>query len=424
MKDIRFVDVGEGITEGKIQKWLVKDGDPVKEDQSVVQVETDKAVVNVPSPITGTIKINMQEGATLHIGDTLAYIGTPEEIGAAAKAPAAPAQAPAQTQQQAQQPAPQQTTQTQKPTQQAAPAAKAQPSKEMIATPSVRKLAHDLNVDLNNVTGTGPNGRIVENDVRSAASSGTSASAPQQKYSEVLEETHKEEVERVPMSMTRKAIARNMEESWKIPRATHMDLINATQLWNLVSKEKQKMQQMDVHLTFLPFIIKALVKALKDNPHFNASYDKDKQEIIVKKYYNIGLAAETDDGLKVIVMRDADKKSIADIAKSIQELSKKLKDKTITIEEMKDTTITITNIGSLGGGFLAVAMINPPDVAIIGVLSIRDWEFVEGGKPSIGKVLPFTITFDHRVVDGAEAVKLGNAFKGYLEDPEFLEMLG
>ncbi len=404
MKDIRFVDVGEGITEGKIQKWLVKDGDQVKEDQSVAQVETDKAVVNVPSPISGTIKINIQEGAPLHIGDTLAYIGTSDELKEA-KQPMQPAS-------------------PQKATAQPTPAKKAAPQKEMIATPSVRKLSRDLGVDLGTITGTGPEGRIVENDVRSVASKSSATAAPQQKYSEVLEQKHDEDVERVPMSMTRKAIARNMEESWKIPRATHMDLINATELWNLVGKEKQKMKQMDVHLTFLPFIIKALVEALKANPHFNASYDKDTQEIIVKKYYNIGISAEADDGLKVIVVKGADKMSIAEIAKKIQALVKKVDDKTITIDEMRDTSITITSIGSLGGGFLAVPMINPPDVAIIGILQIRDWVFVEDGKQAIGKVMPFTITFDHRAVDGAEAVKLGNALKGYLEDPEFLEMLG
>ncbi|MFI5412544.1 MAG: dihydrolipoamide acetyltransferase family protein [Candidatus Micrarchaeales archaeon] len=401
MKELKFVDVGEGITEGHILKWLVNDGDAVKEDQSIVQVETDKAVVNAPAPIGGNVKIVAKEGTIVHVGDTIAFVGTPEEIKAAIPLPAMP---------QAQKPAPQQAAQ--KPTAPSAPT-----MKEIIATPSVRKLARDLNVDLSIVTGTGPAGRLTENDVRAAVGKTAKQIQPQQAAGTG-------EVVREPMSMTRKAIARNMEESWKIPRATHMDLINATQLWNLVSKEKQKVKEMDIHLTFLPFIIKALVQALKENPHFNASYDKDKQEIIVKKYYNVGLAAESTDGLKIIVVKGADKKNILEIAKDIQDLSKKVADKTITIEEMKDTTITITNIGSLGGGFLAVPMINPPDVAIIGILSIRDWSFVEDGKIIVGKVLPFTITFDHRVVDGAEAVKLGNAIMKYLEDPEFLEMLG
>lgn len=407
MKEIKFVDVGEGITEGHIQKWLVKDGTSVKEDQAVVQVETDKAVVSVPAPIDGIIKIVAQENSIVHIGDTVFFVGTADELKGALPqrgTAAAPQKAAAQKQAvQAPQPA--------KP-------------KEIMAAPSVRKLARDLNVDLNMVKGTGPEGRIIENDVRAMAGQAAKQAAPPQKFSEVLESTHSKDIVREPMSMTRKAIARNMEESWKIPRATHMDLINATALWNIESAEKQKMKEKDIHLTFLPYIIKALIEGLKENPHFNASYDHETQEIIVKKYYNIGLAAESEDGLKVIVIKDADKKDIAQIATDIQNLGKKIKDKTITIEEMKDTSITITNIGSLGGGFLAVPMINPPDVAIVGILSIRDWVFDQDGKPAMGKVLPFTITFDHRVVDGAEAVKLGNALIKRLEDPGFLEKLG
>jgi pyruvate dehydrogenase E2 component (dihydrolipoamide acetyltransferase) len=423
MKELKFVDVGEGITEGHVQKWLVKDGDTVKEDQAIVQVETDKAVVNVPSPIDGIIKIVAREDTTVHLGDVICIVGTVDELKSGTTQAAATPTAqktPVQTQ----------TVATALPAK-AQPAAVAVPSapasakpKEIIAAPSVRKLARDLNVDIASVTGTGPGGRIMENDLRSTASKTVTRVAPPTKFSEALEQKHANDVVRIPMSMTRKAIARNMEESWKIPRATHMDLINATELWNLVSKEKQKMQQIGVHLTFLPFIIKALAEALKANPNFNASYDHETSEIIQKKYYNIGISAEADDGLKVMVIKGADKMSIDDIAKKIQELAKKIKDKTITIDEMRDTSITITSIGSLGGGFLAVPMINPPDVAIVGALQIRDWEFVIDAKPTVGKVMPFTITFDHRVVDGAEAVKLGNAFKGYLEDPEFLDMLG
>jgi pyruvate dehydrogenase E2 component (dihydrolipoamide acetyltransferase) len=420
LKELKFVDVGEGITEGHVQKWLVNDGDTVKEDQSIVQIETDKAVVNAPAPISGVVKIVAKENTIVKVGDTVAFVGTAEEIKGAIPAPASPPQPQAQKVAVPEAPQVQQPAQPQKVAVPAQPVQKQteqQPKQaEIFAAPSVRKLARDLDVDLSLLTGTGPAGRIIEADVRGAVGkkpqpTATGAPSPQTG-----------DVERVPMSMTRKAIARNMEESWKIPRATHMDLINATELWNLVSKEKSAMKEIEVHLTFLPFIIKALVAALKENPHFNASYDRDKQEIVVKKYYNIGLAAETPDGLKVIVIKNADKKSIVDIAKDLQELSKKLQDNTITIAEMKDTSITITNIGSLGGGFLAVPMINPPDVAIVGIMSIRDWAFVEDGKVVTGKVLPFTVTFDHRVVDGAEAVKLGNALMKYLEDPDLLEM--
>ncbi|MEM3019710.1 MAG: dihydrolipoamide acetyltransferase family protein [Candidatus Micrarchaeaceae archaeon] len=408
MKEIKFVDVGEGITEGHIQKWLVEDGSEVKEDQPVVQVETDKAVVNLPAPISGLIKIVAKAGTDVKVGDMLAYFGTADELKSLPPASAAQNNAPSVTQQK---PAIQKTV---------APAAAAE-AREVLATPAVRKLARDLNVDISKVVGTGPSGRIIENDVRAFASKASSVPVP--KFSEVKEEAHEGDIERQPMSQVRKAIARNMELSWTIPRAVHMDLIDATHLFNIVEKEKQKTKDAGVKLTFLPFIIKATIEALKENPRFNSSYDKERQEVIVKKYYNIGLAAEADDGLRVAVVKGADRMSIIEIAQEIERLGKKVKDKSISIDEMTDTSFTITNIGSLGGGYLSVPMINYPDVAILGVHLIRDMPVVKDGKIVIGKVLPFSLTFDHRVVDGAEAVKFGNAIKGYLEDPEFLEML-
>ncbi len=203
-----------------------------------------------------------------------------------------------------------------------------------------------------------------------------------------------------------------------------MDIINATSLFKMVAKEKPNAEKLGVKLTFLPFIIKATVAALKENPSTNSSYDHDKQEIIVKKYFNIGLAAEAPDGLKVVVIKNADKKSILDIAKEIAVLHDKIKNQKITIEEMRDSTFTITNIGSLGGGFLSVPIINSPNVGILGVHMIRDWPVVVDNKVEVGKILPFSLVFDHRVVDGFEAVTFGNALIKYLEDPDFLEMLG
>ncbi len=408
MKELKFVDVGEGITEGTVQKWLVKDGERVKEDESIVQVETDKAVVNVPSPISGIVTFNVKEGSTVKVGDTIAYIGEESELSAI-KAGAT-----------------QQKAQSEKPPEKQESAKKAETSAEsheIIATPSVRKMARDLKIDISKVHGTGPGGRVLENDLK------VFAGEPQQprmvpKFSEILEESHKEEIERVQMSSTRKAIAKNMELSWTIPRAVHMDLINANHIYDIVHSHKEAAAKMGMKLTFLPFIIKAVVEALKENPGFNSSYDHDSQEIIYKKYYNIGIAAEAPDGLKVAVIKDADKKSIMQIAKEIQELSQKVKDKSISLEEMRDSTFTITNIGSLGGGFLSVPMINYPEVAILGIHLIREMPVVEKGEIKVGKVLPFSLTFDHRVVDGAEAVLFGNAIIEYLEDPEFLQMLG
>jgi pyruvate dehydrogenase E2 component (dihydrolipoamide acetyltransferase) len=202
-----------------------------------------------------------------------------------------------------------------------------------------------------------------------------------------------------------------------------MDLIDAQALFNVVQMEKARvMADLGIKLTFLPFIIKAAVEALKANPNFNASYDHDKLEIIRKNYYNIGLAAEAADGLKVVVIKNADRKSILDIAREIQQLHQKIQDQTIAIEEMRDNTFTITNIGSLGGGFLSVPIINYPDVAILGTHLIRDMPVVKNGKVAAGKVLPVSLVFDHRVVDGAEAVRFCNDIKTRIEDVDFLEL--
>ncbi|MGC8587052.1 MAG: dihydrolipoamide acetyltransferase family protein [Candidatus Micrarchaeia archaeon] len=413
MKEIRFVDVGEGITEGHVVKWLVHDGDAVKEDQPLFQIETDKAVVSIPSPIDGYVKIAAKEGTDVHLGDLVATVGTAEELASGATPAAQPKSetVAAANKAQAMQP-------------------EGYQAQEVIATPAVRKLARDLNVDITKVKGSGPGNRILESDVRAYAQGASVIATPPQQptpargFSESLENLHKDEIERIPLSQTRKAIAKNMEASWTIPRAVHMDLIDAANLFGIVEREKNRAaKEAGVKLTFLPFIIKAAIEALKENPNFNASYDAGKLEIIRKNYYNIGLAAEAPDGLKVIVIKNADKKNIIEIAREIQELSEKIKNNTITIDEMKDSTFSITNIGSLGGGFLSVPMINYPDVAILGIHLIRDMAVVKDGKVVPGKVLPFSISFDHRVVDGAEAVKFGNALKSYIEDPEFLEML-
>ncbi len=413
MDEIKFVDIGEGITEGHIQKWLVADMAEVKEDQPVAQVETDKAVVSIPAPSSGKIRIMAKEGTDVKVGDVMAYVGSADELskagtsaarnntnaaGAAGTQKAKPAE-----------------SMPNKP-------AEPQPQKRVLAPPSVRHLAESMGIDISKVKGSGPGGRITEADVKAYQGGKPQESAAQPGAQ--IANAQAGSTERVPLTQTRKAIAKNMELSWQIPRASHMDLIDAGAIYSVVQKEKEKsLKQLNVKLSYLPFIIKAAVEALKENPRFNASYDRDKQEVVIKRYYNIGLAAEAKDGLKVVVIKDSDKKSIIEIAKEIDSLHKKVLDQTISLAEMRDTSFTITNVGSLGGGFLAIPMINYPDVAILGITLLRDMPVVRDGAVVVGKVLPFTVTFDHRVVDGAEAVKFGNAFKGYMEDPEFLDML-
>lgn len=397
MKELKFVDVGEGITEGEIHKWMVKDFDEVKEDQPLVQVETDKAIVNLPSPISGKIKIIIEKGS-VKVGDVLAFLGDEEELKniPVQKEVIAPKATNVRMENQS----------------------NPKSMQDILATPAVRKLARDLGVDIMKIVGTGPNGRVMEMDIKDFAAKGSSKNIETPEAKTIQGST-----ERIPMTQIRKAIARNMELSWTIPRATHMDLIDATHLVKIVGKEKPKMEKLGVKLTFLPFMVKAAVEALKENERFNASYDKEKQEVIIKRYYNIGISAEGDDGLRVIVIKDADKKSIIEIAKEIQELKKKVMEKTIKMEEMSNTSFTITSVGSLGGGFLSIPMINYPDVAILAMHFIRDMPVAMDGNVVIRKILPFSVVFDHRVVDGAEAVRFGNSIKSYLEDPEFLEMI-
>lgn len=420
MKEIRFTDIGEGIVEGHILKWNVKDFDEVKEDQELVQIETDKAVVNIPAPSNGFIKIIAIENKDIHVNDVLAYIGEKEEL---LKINQDNANADANNQN---------LLPNKKIMEESQPLKEMKLKKQIIATPYIRKLSRDLNIDINKVNGTGPNNRIMESDVRNFADKNSQGiremkkNIPEIKTEEVNKTNEKETelIERIPLSQTRKAIARNMEESWKIPRAVHMDLIDATTLYEKISKEKDRfLKEFNIKLTFLPFIIKATIEALKENPRFNASYDKENQELIIKKYYNIGLAAEANDGLKVIVIKDCDKKTIKEIASEIQELHKKIIENTITFDEMKDNSFTITNVGSLGGGFFSVAMINPPDTAILAIHLIKDMPIVKDNQIVIRKILPFSITFDHRAVDGADTVKFGNAIKAYIEDPDFLELL-
>jgi pyruvate dehydrogenase E2 component (dihydrolipoamide acetyltransferase) len=414
MKELDFVDIGEGITEGHIQKWLFKDGDAVKADEAVVQIETDKAVVNIPAPISGTIRINIPENSDVKVGEVLAYIGQPAELagivpgrrqgsehGSAQPQPSIPVRA---SEPNATQPV------------------SAHPQREVLATPGIRKLARDIGVDLSILKGTGPGGRIQESDVKAAA--GSAKGQIRQAQAKMPNESYGGEIEIIPMSQPRKAIARNMEASWAIPKAVHMDIINANALYGVVERERTRAEsQRGIKLGYLPFIIKATVAALKENPYFNSTYDKEKQEIILKKYYNIGLAAEAPDGLRVAVIKNADKKGVLDIAKELRELGDKVKSLTISPEEMRDSTFTISNIGSLGGGYLSFPAINYPEVAILAVHLVRDAPVVENGQIKVGKILPFSISFDHRIVDGAEAVKFGNAIMGYLQDPAFLGAL-
>ncbi|MBS3145463.1 2-oxo acid dehydrogenase subunit E2 [Candidatus Woesearchaeota archaeon] len=406
--EFKFPDVGEGITEGEIVKWIVKEGDMVELDQIIAKVETDKAVVDVPSPKAGTIlKINFKEGETIKVGEVLVVIGEKGEKVSKAKEKVKGKKKDAGSVVGFLEEAPEEM-----------PKAAKKEITGILATPNVRKLAKDLNVDLNKVSGSGPNGRVTKDDVEKASKGEVKVSkAPglivQKKY-DMFGHT-----QRVPLKGIRKTVARNMRNSLdNAAHVAHMDEADVTHLWDVRQKEKEKMKNKGIKLTFLPFLIKAVIAALKEHPYVNASIENE--EIVLKQYYNIGIAVDIPDGLVVPVIKGADQKTVQQIAKEIEELAKKARERTLDLMDMKGGTFTITNVGSIGGIF-STPIINYPEAAILAPGRIYD-KVAKSDKAGIivKKVMPLSLSFDHRILDGAEAARFVNKIKEMLENPDFL----
>ncbi len=406
--EFRFPDLGEGIHEGTIVRWHVKVGDRVKADQVLAEVETDKAVVELPSPAEGTLlRINYEQGQTVKVGEILLVISgqgekaaQPQEASAQAR-PAMRAEA-------------------------AAPmAARARAAGHALATPATRKLARDLGVDITSVTGNGPGGRITDADVQKA--SGMQASSPQAAAPEPAQPAAigaaaplvlpEEGDERIPLTHMRRLIAERMVYSkTHIPHACGMDYVDVTRLSELRAREKKNFEPKGVKLTYLPFIVKAAAIALKEYPKFNAHFDEAKGELVVRRGHNIGIAVDTPEGLMVPVIRDVDRKSIIEIAQDIEHLALMAKARKLRLEELRGGTFTITNVGSVGGMY-STPIINPPEVAIMGVHRIKEMPLAIDGKLKVRLVLGISMCFDHRVADGAEATAFMNVVMRHLEDP-------
>ncbi len=412
--EFKFPDVGEGIHEGKVVKILVKEGDIVKLDQPLLDMETDKAVVELPSPAAGRIvKVHHKEGDTVNVGEVLVTIAQEGESISDEKHPVQ--KAVEKIVQAVVSPV------TQKPLTPSAPEP-VDKYAHVLAAPSTRKLARELNVNLELVSGTGPGGRIQPEDVRTFASNKvTTREGPSVKIKEEKIVVSAQEGEtRIPLSGLRKVIADRMTYSkTHIPDAVGMDLANVGRLVELREREKDKAAKTGVHLTYLPFIIKASVIALKKFPKFNAHFDESKQEIVMKSRFNISIAVDTEDGLMAPVIKDADNKSIMDIAKEIDSLATSARSRKIALDDMQGGTFTITNVGSVGAMF-SVPIINPPQVAIMGIHRIKDMPVISGGKVVPGKVMGISLAFDHRVADGAEATLFMNEIIKHIEDPDLL----
>jgi len=410
--DLKLPDIGEGVTEGEMVSWLVKEGDQVEADQPVAEVMTDKATVEVPAPDAGTIsQLVAKEGDMIPVGEVLLKM----TLGAAASG-VQESKTEAPKQESAPEPQAQAAAPTGTPTI-APPVAKS----DVLAAPSTRRLAREMNVDINQVSGSGLAGRVTRDDLMSKAPSAQSAPVAQTKALPSFGGRSFEslEDERVPLKGIRKKIAENMQMAKQIvPHFTLMDEANVTELVKMRTQAKEVGARYGVKVTYLPFVMKAVVATIREFPMFNASIDDDAAEIVYKKNFNIGFAADTPNGLMVPVIKNADQKSILEISAEITDLSTRARDGKLKVEEMKGATITITNIGSVGGTY-ATPIINHPEVAIIGMYKMIKKPMFDKASQKFkpADMMNYTVTADHRLIDGAVAANFLKSLFNKLENP-------
>jgi pyruvate dehydrogenase E2 component (dihydrolipoamide acetyltransferase) len=427
----KLPDLGEGIHEGEILKWHVAAGDTIKEDDSLVDVETDKAAVTIPSPRSGTVvSLTGGVGDTVTVGQVITVIddGTGEALVPVPPAFEEPIEA-----------AP-------------AVAAPVPPSlrRPVPAAPATRRLARELGVDINHVPPTGPAGRVTVEDVHRFVEGGAAPVAAEELAPEMAEErvaakaaaeyaahaasaipfldidplpdfTQWGPVERQPLRSIRRRVAHKMVTSMVlVPHVAHMDEADVTRLEELRYLERQRRQeQPGGSLNLLPFVVKAVTAGLRAAPVFNASLDPFNEEIVYKQYYNLGIAVDTGRGLIVPVIRDTDRKSIMTISSEIEDVAVRAREGKIDVNELRGGTFTITNVGPLGGTAL-IPTINYPEVAILGMGRVQEKPVVRDGEIVIRKMLPLTLAFDHRIADGADAARFVSELVRQLSDPNLL----
>jgi pyruvate dehydrogenase E2 component (dihydrolipoamide acetyltransferase) len=407
-KEFRFPDLGEGVTEGEIKKWLVKEGDEVSKDQSLAEVETDKAVVEMPSPYSGKVlKLNHPEGGIVKVGEVLATIGEEGETVAAAEPPSSTSvvgELPESSEQ--------------------VISSKPAPTPGVQAAPAVRKLARDLGVDISEVKGTGPQGRVTEDDVRRSRAPAAPAPPPAEAAPALAMKAKFDLygwVDRKPLRGVRRSTAKHMMEARSSAAlVTTMEIVDVTDL--VAARERinrQAQEAKGVKLTYLPFIIKAVIACLKKHPYMNSSMDEEAEEIVIKKYYNLGIAVATEDGLLVPVLKAADQKDLFTVGKELKELAEAASARKIDLADLKGGTFSITNYGVFGSTY-ATPIPNYPEAAILGVGRIHDAPMVKDGAVAARKAMHLALTFDHRIMDGAQAAAFLTDLKHMLEAPELL----
>ncbi|MGA2664416.1 MAG: dihydrolipoamide acetyltransferase family protein [Nitrososphaerales archaeon] len=391
--EFKLPDIGEGVAEGEVLRWLVKEGDEVKEDQSLVEVMTDKVNVQIPSPKDGRVtKLLAKEGEVVKVGHGILVIEVAGGEEAPPPSPSRPEPAPL-----------------------AALAAEPMQASadQVLATPATRRLARELGVEIARVRGTGPNGRVTEVDVRGSAA--PAQSAPQPPASAAAGQ---EGEERVQLRGVRKVIAERMARSiHTAAQLTMVDEVDMTELVLLRQAFKGSAEKKGVKLTFLPFVIKAVIPALKEFPYVNSTLDEQSGEIVLKKRYNLGIAVDTPNGLVVPVVKDADKKDIFELSAEIERLADAARKGELTLEDVQGSTFTITNLGSIGGLF-GTPIVNYPEVAILGTHRITQRPVVRDGKIEVRDMMYVSLSFDHRVMDGAYGARFTNKVIDIIQDPK------
>lgn len=427
MFEFKIPEVGENIKSGTIVAINVKVGDTIKKGQDILEMETDKASLPIPSSVDGVVKeILIKTGQEVKIGQVVMNI----EAGATA-APSKPAavETPKPASASTAEMPPKVSTPAPKSVPVAvsnvAPVAASVPAKDVAAAPSVRRFAREIGIDISQVPGTGPSGRISLEDVKAYAkalntsrqggSGGTSLAARS------LPDFSKfGNVDRQPMNNIRKKTAEHLSYAWaSIPHVTQFGKADITEL----EKLRKKYSTPERGLTITPFLMKVMASALKQFPQFNASIDMERNEILYKKYFNIGVAVDTERGLIVPVIRDVEKKNIFQIVDDLKDVAKRAREKRITLEEMQGGSITLTNLGGIGGTSFT-PIVNWPEVAILGV-SRGGWEQVyENGQFVARFKLPLSLSYDHRIIDGADGARFLNWICEAIEQPFMMELSG
>ena len=444
MYEFKLPDLGEGVHEGEILKWYVEPGATVKEDEPLIDVETDKAAITIPSPRSGRIHSRAGNvGDVVVVGNVLLVIddgtGAVSDAASTAEEPEAVTVEASSSAVSA--------VQTRKSNNKTIDTSAGVPAASwgrVIAAPATRRLARELSVDIGQIPPTGPTGRVTPDDVRRFAEqpNGATAVAATETEDRSADQPSKAtgapvsgvipflEVEPLPdfeqwgpieiepLRSIRRKVARKMVTSMILaPHVAQMDEADVTELEELRKREKQRrVDQPGGKMTILAFVVKAVTAGLKASPSFNASLDPIGERIIYKKYYNIGVAVDTDRGLIVPVIRDTDRKSILEISTEIEELAARARDGELSVDDLRGGTFTITNVGALGGTGM-VPTINYPEVAILGMSRMQEKPVVVDGEIVIRKMLPVTLAFDHRVADGADAARFANEIVRRLSDP-------